>query len=136
MASLPPVVTSHALGEQGFDNQLLVGVLTDRRQVLLRQNSLPTTAPTARADFLAFHHVGAPRLYASDSAGAVLVEFVPGETLAALSHRGGVDDNVWRMVGEAYRRIHAVQFPAPLRGSFGPDRLDLAPCDPVAVLYS
>ena len=34
MASLPPVACAHLLGEQGFDNQLLVGVLTDGRQVL------------------------------------------------------------------------------------------------------
>ncbi len=26
-ASLPPVVSAHTLGEQGFDNQLLAGVL-------------------------------------------------------------------------------------------------------------
>jgi hypothetical protein len=40
------------------------------------------------------------------------------------------------MVGEAYQQIHAVEFPAPLCGPFGPERLELAPCDPVALLHS
>jgi hypothetical protein len=136
MASLPPVASAHLLGDQGFGNQLLVGVLTDGRQVLLRQNLMPAPPPTARADFLSRHDVGAPRLYAANNAGAVLVEFTPGESLAAVSRRGALSDDVWRMVGEAYQRIHAVEFPAPLRGPFGPERLELAPCDPVALLHS
>ena len=86
-ASLPPVTSTYELDEQGFDNRLLVGRLADGRHVLLRQNSEPGPAPVARARFLARHDVGAPQLYAADNAGALLVEFVPGETLAAMANR-------------------------------------------------
>lgn len=65
----------------------------------------------------------------------MLVEFVEGETLAAVARRGALGDREWRMVGEAYRRIHAVKFPTPLRGTFGPDRLELTLEDPVALLH-
>lgn len=135
-ASLPPVVSAHTLGEQGFDNQLLVGMLADSRQVLIRQNLAPAPPPIARARFLALHDLGAPRLYAANSSGAVLVDFVPGETLAAMCRRGAVDDDMWGKVGQAYQRIHAVRFPSPLRGSFGPARLELEPWDPVELLHS
>ena len=54
-----------------------------------------------------------------------LVEFVPGETLAAVAGRGELGDREWHLVGEAYRRIHAVRFPTALRVDFGPDRLEL-----------
>jgi hypothetical protein len=135
-ASLPPVASTRVLRERGFDNQLLVGVLADGRQVLLRQSSVPATPPVARARFLSIHDVGAPRMYAANDAGAVLVDYVPGETLAALARRGALSDREWRMVGTAYRRIHAVLFPAPLRGPFGPEGLELTPEDPVDLLHS
>lgn len=61
---------------------------------------------------------------------------MPGETLATLCRRGRADEAVWRMVGQAYRRIHAVEFPSGLRGPFGPERLELEPCDPVELLHS
>jgi hypothetical protein len=125
-ASLPPVASTRVLRERGFDNQLLVGVLADGRQVLLRQSSVPATPPVARARFLSIHDVRAPRMYAANDAGAVLVDYVPGETLAALARRGALSDREWRMVGTAYRRIHAVLFPAPLRGPFGPEGLEYA----------
>jgi hypothetical protein len=123
-ASLPPVESTRELAG-GFDNQLLVGVLRDGRSVLLRQCPEPASNPGPRARFLAVHEVGAPRLYAADDTGAVLVEFVPGETLAAVAGRGELGDREWHLVGEAYRRIHAVRFPTALRGDFGPDRLEL-----------
>ncbi len=135
-ASLPPVTSTHELGEQGFDSQLLVGLLSDDRPVLLRQSSEPAPSPVARARFLAAHDVGAPHLYAADDAGAVLVEFITGETLAAMAKRGALGNREWRMVGMAYRRIHSVQFPAPLRGTFGAQRLELIPEDPVALLHA
>jgi hypothetical protein len=85
---------------------------------------------------LSLHDVGAPHLYAANDTGAVLVDFIPGETLSALARRRGVGDREWRMVGVAYRRIHAVQFPPPLRGPFGPKHLELTPEDPVDLLHS
>jgi len=115
-ASLPAVVSTRILSERGFDNQLLVGVLTDGRQVLLRQSSVPAPSPAARAKVLLVHDVGAPHLYAANETGAVLVDFIPGETLSALARRRGVGDREWRMVGVAYRRIHAVHFPARYAG--------------------
>jgi hypothetical protein len=84
---------------------------------------------------LALHDVGAPRLHAANDAGAVLVDYVPGVTLAALAGRGELSDREWHMVGVAYRRIHAVRFPAPLRGPFGPQGLELRPEDPVDLLH-
>jgi Phosphotransferase enzyme family len=78
--------------------------------------------------------VGAPRLYAAYDTGAVLVEFVPGETLAAVAGRGELGDREWHLAGEAYRQIHAVRFLTTLRGDFGPDRLELTLTDPVDLL--
>jgi aminoglycoside phosphotransferase (APT) family kinase protein len=135
-ASLPAVVSTRVLSERGFDNQLLVAVLTDGRQVLLRQNSVPAPSPAARSKVLLLHDVGAPHLYAANDTGAVLVDFIPGETLSTLARGKRVGDREWRMVGAAYRRIHAMQFPAPLRGPFGPERLELTPEDPVDLLHS
>ena len=135
-AALPPVISTRALNGQGFDNQLLVGLLSDGHEVLLRQSSVPAPSPVARASFLATHGVGAPRLYAANQTGAVLVDYIEGETLAAAARRGGLGAREWQLVGEAYRRIHAVQFPAGLRGSFGPERLELTPTDPVHLMHS
>lgn len=135
-AALPPVISTRALSGQGFDNQLLVGLLSGGREVLLRQSSVPAPSPVPRANFLAAHGVGAPRLYAANDEGAVLVDYIEGETLAAAAHRGGLGDREWQLVGAAYRRIHAVQFPAPLRGSFGPERLELTPTDPVQLMHA
>ena len=90
-ASLPPVESTRELAG-GFENQLLVGVLRDGRSVLLRQRPEPASNPGPRARFLAVNEVGAPRLYAADDTGAVLVEFVPGETLAAVARRGELGD--------------------------------------------
>ncbi len=91
-ASLPPVRSTRALAARGFDNQLLVGVLIDGREVLLRQSSIPAPSPAASAWFLSIHDVGAPRLYAANDTGAVVVDFVPGETLAARARRGALGD--------------------------------------------
>jgi hypothetical protein len=133
---LPPVSSARVPSERGFDNQLLVGVLADGREVLLRQSLVGAPPPVSRAKFLSVHDVGAPHVYAANATGAVLVEYVPGETLAAVAQRGGLSDREWHMVGAAYRRIHAVQFPAPLRGAFGPEALVLTPEDPVDLLHS
>lgn len=135
-ASLPPVASTLELDERGFDNKLLVGILGDGRRVLMRQNADPIPSPVARFNFLLGHGVGAPRLYAADDAGAVLVEFVTGETLAAMARRGALGDREWSMVGKAYGRVHAVRFPSPLRGIFGPQQLELTPQDPVDLLHS
>jgi len=135
-AGLPPVISTRVLSGQGFDNQLLVGLLSDGHEVLLRQSSVPAASPAPRANFLAAHGVGAPRLYTANDEGAVLVDYIEGETLAAAARRGGLGDREWQLVGAAYRRIHAVQFPAPLRGSFGPERLELTPTDPVQLMHA
>jgi hypothetical protein len=134
-ASLPPIKATRVPRERGFDNHLLVGVLADNREVLLRQSLVSAPSSLPRAEFLSRNNVGAPRLYAANDAGAMLVEFVRGETLAAVARRGALGDREWRMVGAAYRRVHAVHFPPPLRGSFGPERLELTPEDPVDLLH-
>lgn len=97
-ASLPAVMSTRVLSERGFDNQLLVGVLLDGREVLLRQKPHPSPAPALRTGSLTLHDVGAPRLHIGNDAGAVLVDFVPGETLAALASRGALGDHEWRLV--------------------------------------
>ena len=132
-ASLPPVASTRVPGERGFDNKMLVGVLTDGREVMLRQGPAAAPPPIPRAVFFSVHDVGAPRPYAANATGAVLVDYVPGETLAALAQDGGLSDRV-APGGSAYRRIHAVQIPALLRGPFGPNRLELTPEDSVDLL--
>lgn len=39
---------------------------------------------------------------------------------------------MWRHVGEAFRKVHAVRFPDRLAGMVGPNEIVLHPCDPVA----
>jgi len=134
--SLPAVMSTRVLSERGFDNQLLVGVLLDGREVLLRQKPHPSPAPALRAGFLTLHHVGAPRLHIGNDASAVLVDFVPRGDVGRAGQPRRVGDHEWRLVGLAYRRIHAVRFPAPLPGRFGPERLELPPQDPVELMHS
>ncbi|WP_134127747.1 hypothetical protein [Kribbella pratensis] len=119
----------------GLDNQLLLATLVDGRQVLLRQGPA-SVSPAPRARFLELHQVGAPRLWAADETGAVLVDFVAGETMVAAAERGAVTDEVWRRPGQAYAQVHRVQFPRPLTGTFGPQGLELAPDDPVESLLA
>lgn len=129
-ASLPAVVGTEPMHGLGMDNQLLLGALADGRQVLLRQGE-PAPSPEPRARFFDVHGIGAPRLWAADDNGAVLVDFVPGETLVAVAQRGALDDDIWRRVGRGHARVHAVHFPAPLCGPVGPETLELVPEDPV-----
>ncbi|HEY0693045.1 MAG TPA: phosphotransferase [Kribbella sp.] len=119
----------------GLDNQLLLGTLINDQQVLLRQGPA-SASPAPRARFLELHQVGAPRLWAADETGAILVDFAAGETLVAAAERGAVTDEVWRRLGQAYARVHRVQFPGPLTGPFGPQGLELALDDPVERLLA
>jgi aminoglycoside phosphotransferase (APT) family kinase protein len=134
-ASLPPVAEAATLPSLGLDNQLLLGKLVNDQQVLLRQGR-PSASPAPRARFLELHQVGAPRLWAADDTGAILVDFVAGETMVAAAERGAVTDDVWRHLGQAYAQVHRVQFPASLTGTFGPQGLELGFDDPVERLLA
>ncbi|GAA1598757.1 hypothetical protein GCM10009804_64150 [Kribbella hippodromi] len=134
-ASLPPVAETAPLPGLGLDNQLLLATLVNDQQVLLRQGPA-SISPAPRARFLELHQVGAPRLWAADESGAVLVDFVAGETMVAAAERGAVTDEVWRRLGQAYAQVHRVQFPRTLTGKFGPQGLELSPDDPVENLLT
>jgi hypothetical protein len=134
-ASLPPVAQAAPLSGLGLDNQLLLGTLVNGQQVLLRQGP-PSASPAPRARFLELHQVGAPRLWAADGSGAVLVDFVAGETMVAAAERGAMTDDLWRRLGQAYAAVHKVRFPGPLTGTFGPQGLELVLDDPVERLVA
>lgn len=134
-ASLPPVAEAETLPGLGLDNQLLLARLVNDQRVLLRQGPA-SVSPAPRARFLELHQVGAPRLWAADDTGAILVDFVAGETMVAAAERGAVTDEVWRRLGQTYARVHRVQFPGPLTGPFGPRGLVLAFEDPVEKLLA
>lgn len=136
IASLPDIRSISELSEPGMDNQLLHARLVDERQVLLRQSPRREQAPIGRSSFLALHEIGAPTLYAANDQGATLVEFITGPSLAALARQDSISGAVWRQVGRAYGRIHAVTFPTPLCGPVGPNEMELGPTDPVGALVA
>jgi hypothetical protein len=135
-ASLPQVSSTEPVHGLGLDNLLLKAVLSDGRTVLLRQSKYQDEAPHLRAAFLAARDVGAPRLYAANERGGMLVDFVAGRLLADVVRVGAADDRTWYQVGSAYRRVHAVTFPAPLQGRVRPRSIELEPLDPVDQLLT
>jgi hypothetical protein len=56
--------------------------------------------------------------------------------MVAAAERGAVTYEVWRRLGQAYARVHRVQFPGPLTGPFGPQGVELALDDPVERLLA
>ena len=135
-AALPPVIRPERSAARDSTISCWSACSAVDARCCCGESSVPAPSPVPRANFLAAHGVGAPRLYAANDEGAVLVDYIEGENLAAAAHRGGLGDREWQLVGAAYRRIHAVQFPAPLRGSFGPERLELTPTDPVQLMHA
>ena len=133
-AGLPPVTSTEPVVGHGLDNTLLKAVLSDGHAVLLRRTKYKCRPPWPRAAFLAEHGVGAPRLLAANVDGDSLVDFVDGQPLADLVEAGRADDDTWEMVGNAFGKVHAVTFPAPLQGDVGPETIALAPLDPVQQL--
>lgn len=133
-AGLPPATGTTPRSGRGFDNEIVVVDLPDGRRVVLRRWSAPRPREHARARLLSDHDLPAPGLLAADD-HASLVEFAPGELLGDLIEAGRDTAEAWRLVGVAYRRVHDVTFPTGLAGTVHPDRIELTPVDPVAVLH-
>jgi aminoglycoside phosphotransferase (APT) family kinase protein len=134
-AGLPEVREFAPINGHGFDHTIVLATLADGRRVVLRhRHSQPRPLPVRLARFLEDHDVPAPRLLGGNEE-ATLYEYAPGETLSALAGAGRMTDELWRSVGTAFRRLHAVRFPAMLEGVFVHDDLVLSPTDPVQDLH-
>lgn len=135
-AGLPAAVGVTPLTGRGFVNRISAVTLAGGRRVVLRELRRPRPPAFARARFLASHGVPAPALLAATER-AELQEFIDGETLGDLIETGRDTDRVWRLVGEAFRRVHAVRFPSGLAGEkLGTERFVLAPYDPAEELHA
>jgi aminoglycoside phosphotransferase (APT) family kinase protein len=137
-ARLPEIASTEPVDVHGdgLDNLLTKATLADGREVLLRESRVQKVAPTLRAKFLEACGVGAPRLYAANDRGAMLVDFMPGRQLSEMLATGTVNDRTWELTGAAFARVHAVRFPAPLQGLVGPASVVLEPVDPVDQLMA
>src|SRR5690606_22523064 len=133
-AGLPPAAEVLRLSERGFETQVYLVRLADGRRVVGRFWSAPREPEHPRARFLETRGVPAPRLLASISQGS-LYEWVPGRLLGDRLEAGDATPEVWRRVGAAYRRVHAIRFPTGLWGAVLPQRVVLEPADPVEQLH-
>lgn len=131
VAGLPPAESAEPFPGLGLDNTLLRATLVGGHEVLLRQMR-PGPSPLRRHRFL--EPLGAPRMWAADDGGASLVDFVPGEPLAAVAAAGRLDDVTWRLLGQAFARVHAVRFAPTLQGPYSAAGLTLISHDPAADL--
>lgn len=138
-AGLPPIREVHQLTDgAGLDNVLSLITVVDGRQFLARQPRTDDARqdPAPRAAFLDRYSVGAPKTYATSPDGSSLVEWIPGSSLTAHPGSQAPDDPVWHQLGISIAAIHAITFPALLRGDVGPTTLVLQPIDPVARLHT
>ncbi|RDI26708.1 lipopolysaccharide core heptose(II) kinase RfaY [Lentzea flaviverrucosa] len=95
---LETAVRVEPLEGEGLTNVLHLVTLADGRKAVLRQ-------PKVARDLPKFVIPGAPEVLAHNGRGDVLVEYVEGRTLAdALP----VSEEVWRRIGEAFAKVHAV----------------------------
>ena len=139
-AGLPHALDARRPSGRGLDHELHLAELADGRRVVLRRWCRPRERERAAfleapGAFLESHGVPAPRLLAAtDDAG--LYDFAPGTLLGDLIEPGRASRTTWRMVGAAYRSVHAVRFPAGLAGDVEPDRIVLRPLDPVGQLHA
>ncbi len=134
-AGLPDATTVRQLSGRGFDNEVYVAWLLCGRQVVVRRWRHPREPEQARATFLEAHAAPAPRLLAA-TCDASLYDFAPGTLLGDLIETGRATPATWRMVGSAYRRVHAIGFPAELVGELQPHQIILRPNDPVAQMHA
>lgn len=133
-AELPPAVALSPISGRGFDNEIHRVALSDGREVLLRRYPAKRESERRRADFLKEHDAPAPALLASTSDGS-LYEFVQGSLLGDLIEAGRATDKTWRLVGEAFRRVHKIEFPSGLYGEIRPDQVVLQLNDPVVQMH-
>lgn len=133
-ADLAPVVSTARLIGRGLDNRLAAADLADGERVVLRLRAEGAPSELIRSRFLASYGLGIPRLLAADG-NASLYEFAEGVPFGDIVEGETVTDDDWTLVGRALRRVHAVRFPALVRGAVLPDRIVLRPIDPVAELH-
>lgn len=133
-AGLPPAAALSPITGRGFENEIHRVRLCDGQEVLLRRYPKERESEQRRAAFLAQHHAPAPKLLASSSSGA-LYEFVQGTLLGDLIEAGQATEKTWRLIGEALRRVHEVEFPCGLYGEIRPDQVILQLNDPVAQMH-
>ncbi|MEV6715874.1 lipopolysaccharide kinase InaA family protein [Lentzea sp. NPDC051208] len=95
---LETAVRVEPLEGEGLTNVLHLVTLADGRKAVLRQ-------PKVARDLPKFVVPGAPEVLAHNGRGDVLVEYVEGRTLAEALP---VSEEVWRRVGEAFAKIHAI----------------------------
>lgn len=118
-ANLPPVRSLATQTGRGFDTEISTVCLAGGRRAVLRRFRQPRAPEWPRARFLAEQDIPAPALLAANENGC-LIEFIDGAVLGDLIESGQDTATTWRLVGDAYRRVHAVSFPAGLLG----DELD------------
>ncbi|GLY46586.1 lipopolysaccharide core heptose(II) kinase RfaY [Lentzea sp. NBRC 102530] len=95
---LETAVRVEPLPGEGLTNVLHLVTLADGRKAVLRR-------PRVARDLPKFVVPGAPEVLAHNGRGDVLVEYVEGRPLAdALP----VSDEVWRSIGDAFRKIHRI----------------------------
>ena len=99
---LETAVRVEPLEGEGLTNVLHLVTLADGRKAVLRQ-------PKVARDLPKFVVPGAPEILAHNGRGDVLVEYVEGRTLAQILSDGlPVSDEVWRSIGQAFRKVHRV----------------------------
>jgi aminoglycoside phosphotransferase (APT) family kinase protein len=131
-ARLAAAVSSERLTGRGFDHEILAATLADGRRVVLRRRLLPPFEDdTVRARLLESFGLPVPARLAGN-AEATLDELVPGSLLGDLIEAGRCGSAEWRSVGEAFRQVHAVTFPAGLRGEVRAGEIVLRPVDALA----
>ncbi len=113
VAGLPDPTSTRRISERGLDHEVQAVLLADRRQVVLRQWRRPRESEQSRSWIVEAHGLPAPRLLA-EMRGASLYEFAPGDLLGDLIETGQCLDRTWHLVGQAYRCVHSVRFPAGL----------------------
>src|SRR5689334_15183573 len=110
-AGLPRAIDACRLSGRGLDHELQLAELADGRRVVLRRWCRPR-----------------------ERERAILLE-APGALLGDLIESGRASPSAWRLVGAAYRRVHAVRFPAGLAGDVEPEGIVLRPVDPVGQMH-
>lgn len=132
-AGLADAVTLQPISGRGFDNEISYALLADGTKVVMRRWLEPREPERLRFRFLEESGLPVPRLLAATDTSS-LVEFLDGNLLGDLIERGACTSDVWRLVGDAYRQVHSLRFPARIAGTLAPDGFWLAPSDPVKEL--
>ena len=134
-AALPPARETRLLTGKSFERKVFIVGLTDGRTVVLRQWPHRQAPEHSRALFLEMHGVPAPRFLAGSDEGS-LHEYAPGELLGDVIDANRDLPDVWRAVGTAYRKVHAVRFPSGVTGDVETDRVILRVTDPVSQMHA